>query len=287
MEQEDYSDKVLHIRSLDKYHPGYKDRKLSWAKIYFNMVQGDPDCEMIEDEIDFARLIKFIILELQAKRPIPLNETYLTKKGFDLGKRPISLTISMLQKFIVVNTVGEIFCALEEEEDKEEDKEEERDSTHVTDIPSKKETSQSILQKWNIFAAENELSKILSITDSRKKKINLRLKEPDFNIEKIFEEIKISEFCRGYNDRGWKVSFDFIIESTNNYLKILEGKYRLSPHRSNGKPIQFAGISLPKEIHASEWMNFIGNPKLSKWEREKLQDKYSLNKERKIFELKV
>jgi hypothetical protein len=92
----------LHVRNLEKYHQGYKDRKLIWAKIYFNMVQGDPDCEMITNEIDWSRLIKFILLELQAQKPIPLDEKYLSKKGFDLKQRKMSLTLQSLQQFIEV-----------------------------------------------------------------------------------------------------------------------------------------------------------------------------------------
>jgi len=64
------------------------------------MVQGDPDCEMIENEIDWGRLLKFILLELEAQTPIPLDERYLTKKGFNLKKRPISLTLNVLHNFI-------------------------------------------------------------------------------------------------------------------------------------------------------------------------------------------
>src|SRR3990167_1572003 len=94
----------IHIKNLEKYHPGYKDRSLKWAKIMFNMVQGDPDCEMITNEVDWARLIKFILLELQAKRPIPLDSDYLKKKGFDLKKRPITLTLDMLQNFVEISS---------------------------------------------------------------------------------------------------------------------------------------------------------------------------------------
>lgn len=32
-------------------------------------------------------------------------------------------------------------------------------------------------------------------------------------------------FCRGENDRGWQVGFDFLIENDSNLLKILEGNY--------------------------------------------------------------
>lgn len=99
--------KYMHIRNLEKYHPSYKDRVMLWAKIHFNMVQGDPDCEMITNETDWGRLIRLIILELQAKKPIPIDPEYLKRKGFDLKKRPIQLTIKMLHNFIEVCTEDE------------------------------------------------------------------------------------------------------------------------------------------------------------------------------------
>lgn len=90
----------VHVRNLEKFHPGYKDRSLQWAKIHCTMAQGDPDCDLITDEIDWCRLVKFILLELEAKKPIPLDDQYLTKKGFNLKKRPISKTLLMLHNFI-------------------------------------------------------------------------------------------------------------------------------------------------------------------------------------------
>jgi uncharacterized phage protein (TIGR02220 family) len=118
----------LHIKNLEKYHPGYKDRKLRFAKIFFDMVQGDPDCELIDNEIDWGRLIKFIILELQAQAPIPLIDSYLTKKGFDLRKRPIRLTIQMLHNFVDIVTEEKKTCSLDKEKDKEKEEEKERSS---------------------------------------------------------------------------------------------------------------------------------------------------------------
>jgi len=156
------NDKYLHIRSLEKYHPGYKDRELKWAKMYFNMVQGDPDCEMITSEIDFARLIKFIILELQAKRPIPLEPEYLKRKGFDIKKRPISLTINMLHNFVEVvtdcygNQNGDVkTCVLDKdkEEDKEEDKEGGVSHSFLSEqlpIPAELDTEE-VVAAWNEF----------------------------------------------------------------------------------------------------------------------------------------
>jgi hypothetical protein len=211
--------KFVHIRTLEKYHPGYKDRELKWAKIYFNMVQGDPDCEMIEDEVDFARLIKFIILELQAKKPIPINETYLSKKGFNLKKRSISLTLDMLHNFVDVVTELSKDCVLDKiREEKEEDKiREEKEEIYV-----KTETT---LAQWNSFAKQTNLTTIIKLTDKRKDAIKNRYEEKEFDFDKILKMISGSEFLKGNNNTGWKVDFDFIFCSKNNYLKILEGKY--------------------------------------------------------------
>lgn len=107
----------IHVKNIEKFHPGYKDRTLQWAKIYFKMVQGDPDCEMIDSEIDWGRLIKFILLELEAQKPIPLNPKYLTRKGFDLKKRPIKLTIAMLHNFLEVIHLESETCVVDKEEE--------------------------------------------------------------------------------------------------------------------------------------------------------------------------
>jgi len=68
------------------------------------MANGDPDCELIDNEIDWARLIKIILLELRAQKPLPNVDSYWRCKGFDLKKRPMSLTLQMLHNFIVVVT---------------------------------------------------------------------------------------------------------------------------------------------------------------------------------------
>lgn len=108
----------LHIKNLEKYHPGYKDRTLQWAKIYFKIAQGDPDAELL-GEVDWARLVKFILLELEAQAPIPLDEAYLTRKGFDLKLRPISLTIQMLHNFIDVVTQLSVKGLTDKEKEKD------------------------------------------------------------------------------------------------------------------------------------------------------------------------
>ena len=146
----EYEDKYLHVRKLEDYHPGYKDRTLQWAKIYFRMVQGDPDCELIENEIDWSRLVKFILLELQAQKPIPLCTKYLVKKNFDLKKRPIDLTINMLHNFIEVVTLDGKLCVIDK--DKEEDKDKNK---------SRGESVTKIQYAPSVMMTEKEYNKLI------------------------------------------------------------------------------------------------------------------------------
>lgn len=109
----------IQIKNLEKYHPGYRDRNLVWCKVYFRMINSDPEFEMMH-ETDKWRFIALIMLELQNKKPIPLDKNYLSRKGFDFGSRSMSLTLKMLHNFVDVVTEAENTCGLEKE--KEEDK---------------------------------------------------------------------------------------------------------------------------------------------------------------------
>lgn len=218
--------KYIHVRNIEKFHPGYKDRQLSWAKMYFNMVQGDPDCEMIENEIDWARLIKFIILELQAKKPIPLDEKYLSKKNFDLKKRSIFLTLQMLHNFVDIVTVSVTeenlsdtqVCVIEKR--REENIREEKEN-----IREEKKDGLSLLQRfWN--SSCYNLPKVLCNSNDRKVKEKIRLNERSLvKWKEVFVKINQSKFCCGQNKESWKASYDWIMSNEKNAIKVLEGNY--------------------------------------------------------------
>ena len=108
----------LHVRSIETYHPKYKDRQLTWCKTYFSMINSDPEFELL-DEIDKWRFICFVMLELQLKKEIPLDSKYLTRKGFDLKKRPISKTLQMLHTLIEVRNETVPYIILEEDKEEE------------------------------------------------------------------------------------------------------------------------------------------------------------------------
>lgn len=124
-----------------------------------------------------------------------------------------------------------------------------------TDNKDKKEKNTTtavldeIVKSWNALATDCGLATIKGVGNGRTKAITARLSEPAFDFKDITERIRHSEFVRGKNDRGWKIDFDWIFLSPNNYLKLLEGKYdsRVS-HTETKKRTNLADIFTPKPI---------------------------------------
>lgn len=88
-----------------------------------------------------------------------------------------------------------------------------------------------IVDRWNAVCGSAGMAKVLSLTEKRKKKIRTRLEEMEKDpskwletIEKIFRRAAASDFLRGAGG-GWKASFDWVFENSENWLKIMEGRY--------------------------------------------------------------
>lgn len=97
----------IHVKKLEKYHPGYRDRHLIWCKTYFTMIQADPDFEML-CELDKWRFVTFVMLELQIKKPFPADEAYLARKGLNFKNRPLTKTLSFLSHLIEITNVTQL-----------------------------------------------------------------------------------------------------------------------------------------------------------------------------------
>ena len=79
---------------------------------------------------------------------------------------------------------------------------------------------------WNTFAQEFGLAEIRQLTQKRINGIKSRQKENGFNLHEIFDCIEASPFLLGTNGNDWKADFDWVFCSPNNWLKIVEGKYK-------------------------------------------------------------
>jgi len=209
--------RYIHIKNLEKYHPGYKDRKLQWAKLHFSMVNGDPEFEIIESEIDKWRFAAMICLELNAQKPLLDDDNYW-KKYFDINKRPMFLTLQMLHNFVDIVTELSKECNVDKDKDKEEDK----DKDIYVDF------EKSTLALWNSFCEKYPvLAKVREVSEKRRLKLKKRFERKSFrDFKAILEAIEEQPFLLGENDRHWKVNFDRLIENDTNYLKVLERRYK-------------------------------------------------------------
>lgn len=95
--------------------------------------------------------------------------------------------------------------------------------------PCEKIPIEEIADMWNSICTN--LPKVEKITDKRKAKIPIRVKEMGGwdkakpMLENIFWKVRQSKFLNGDNNRGWKCYFDWIFENGSNWVKIYEGNY--------------------------------------------------------------
>ncbi|MDA3909630.1 MAG: hypothetical protein PF437_11145 [Sulfurimonas sp.] len=100
--------------------------------------------------------------------------------------------------------------------------------TTYRDIEKDKKEIPIILELWNATAEEFALNKISKITSKRKTKLVTRLNENNNFLEDFktaIENIRLSNFLKGKNNRNWKIDFDWLIANDTNFIKVLEGKY--------------------------------------------------------------
>lgn len=102
-----------------------------------------------------------------------------------------------------------------------------------------------ILSTWNEITNSSPVPSLRSITPGRKKSIqtrtkNLSLTKKDW--QDVFRTIEDSDFLNGDNDRGWTITFDWLVKSDENFSKVLEGNF---PAKKKPKPktkSKYAGI---------------------------------------------
>lgn len=87
------------------------------------------------------------------------------------------------------------------------------------------ESETDVLFKWNQLAEQfPKIPKVLKLSEIRKGHVKQRLAESEFEFDKILSGIRGSPFLTGQTN-GFKVTFDWVFSSKNNYLKVLEGNY--------------------------------------------------------------
>lgn len=98
---------------------------------------------------------------------------------------------------------------------------------------------------WN--STTHGMTKIMKLSDTRKKAIQRRVKEVgEDEFYRIVDIALTNPFLNGENDRGWTADFTWVMKPEN-FLKIAEGSYNRTPKRQT-KPVDEAGDFLDEEL---------------------------------------
>lgn len=116
-----------------------------------------------------------------------------------------------------------------------------------------------VVKLWNEVCVS--LPKVLRLSDARRDKVKARLKEwgegdPDkmiANARALFERIERSDFLTGRSGKWKGASFDWIFDSRNNWIKVMEGNYDNQRGGSSFAP------SSTKKLGVGEYLDASGN----------------------------
>lgn len=83
-----------------------------------------------------------------------------------------------------------------------------------------------VVEAWNELADDCDLPKVGKLTDSRKRRLQARIRQyPEVESWRAaFGTIRRSPFLQGNNARGWKADFDFLLQDKS-FTKLVEGSY--------------------------------------------------------------
>jgi hypothetical protein len=89
----------------------------------------------------------------------------------------------------------------------------------------RREPFETAVDSWNAMADELGLAQVERRTSQRKSSWKARFANGHAaDWPRALDAIRSSRFCRGDNDRGWRVDFDFLLAPAK-LTKLLEGKY--------------------------------------------------------------
>lgn len=110
------------------------------------------------------------------------------------------------------------------------------DNENVSDPEPYEESIENTTKQFVVIAEQwNQLEKfgitpvrIIGPNTERGRMLRARIRQYGFeSFKEIVEQISQSEFLQGKNERGWQVTFDWVVHPSN-YSKVLEGNYKTS-----------------------------------------------------------
>jgi len=216
--------KYIRIKDWEK-HQHYKDRNPPWIKLH-NKLLTHYEFSQLSDS-GKLQIILLWLLASQTQNKIPADPAWIKdnikcKSKVDLKTLE---TLDFIELYQDASKCVQNACL---ETETEAEKERETEEAFRWD---------DIILHWNSIASKHGFAEVKRMTESRKTHYKARCKQAGGQDEywRIVdaEFNRLGDFAKGKNDRGWKISFDFIVESEDKFAKLSEGKYRATGNQSS------------------------------------------------------
>lgn len=198
---------TVQVKNIEKYVPGYKDRILSWVKIYFRdsiderthvkygSFFNDEDIERL-DEVARYRYISLVCKQVELGRPVPLDKRRLFEMGWDTKKQSISATLNLLQG-LVFPCDGENTIPRNVEEGKIKGKSKEEEEEGVLQPTQLIMSDEGLMNAWGEYIAHRKNLK-KPLTPYAERLALSRLEKLSGNDPKIAKEILHDSIANGW-----------------------------------------------------------------------------------------
>ena len=113
---------------------------------------------------------------------------------------------------------------------------------------------EEVAQKWEELCPM--MPKIQRWSPSRKSKLRSSMKNAGITIDelyKIFRLVATSSFLNGSSQSGWSANFDWLIKSSTNLIKVLEGNYH---NKNTSERLEYERIISGKGITQNQEDSF-------------------------------
>lgn len=236
----------LKVRNWETFQH-YKNRNPPWIKLATDTFQNY-DFGRLQDA---SKLLAICIWTLAARSEvgesgsIPNDLDWIKSQcglGSEITKKNMQELIDKGFMFLDSNALAD--CkqnACLEGEGEAEAEGEKKGSVVVASRKKKEIDYQSIMDLWNTNTEGTPFPSLVAMTDKRKKLIKANIDDtPDWAsmLVPVINHISGIEFFTGKNDRGWKASFDYLLqkgklvelfEKSSSDLSVREPKIDLSP----------------------------------------------------------
>ena len=226
----------------EEYQPRKDYKSLPWFRVNSDIFDGQTYFHLKNDGI----ILLLFLVSYAAKDNKPkfnVSVSFLADK-IKLEKKSILALIKKLQDIQILNGI----CTEPYGICTDSIKSVANERTNITNKHNERTervetTLHPLIELWNNNATN--LSKVLKSNQTRNKKAQELWKQctPDEWV-KIMQKINSSDFCCGKNDRGWRATFDWLLQKET-YLKVLEGKYDNRSKKS--------GFEKQRDEHISEF----------------------------------